>query len=87
MALASKTDRLRVVLETDAPYMTPTGLYKTLPALKPVARMVSCHSGMIPWTAEFAANKLVESEGEDSGWTAERFMKEAREGARIVYGI
>lgn len=87
MAALAKLDRLRVLLETDAPYMMPTSLYKSVPALKSAAQMMLCHTGMIPWTAEFAAEKLVESEGEDSGWTTERFMTDAREGARVVYGI
>ncbi|KAG8787177.1 hypothetical protein FRC12_015840 [Ceratobasidium sp. 428] len=49
---------LRIVLETDAPYMTPANFTKTQQTalgLKTNARIPLCHSGMIPWIAEFVA--------------------------------
>ncbi|CAE6389131.1 unnamed protein product [Rhizoctonia solani] len=50
---------LRILLETDAPYMVPANLTKyqqQTMGLKSNARMPLCHAGMIPWTAEFVAN-------------------------------
>lgn len=50
----AQTDTLRILLETDAPYMVPSNLYSFLPkTLK--GRLPLCHSGMLPWTAEFVA--------------------------------
>ncbi|QRV74348.1 TatD DNase family protein [Ceratobasidium sp. AG-Ba] len=49
---------LRIVLETDAPYMVPSNLTSVQQkafGLKSNARMPLCHTGMIPWTAEFVA--------------------------------
>ncbi|KAJ1307029.1 hypothetical protein OPQ81_008008 [Rhizoctonia solani] len=51
---------LRILLETDAPYMVPANLTKyqqQTMGLKSNARMPLCHAGMIPWTAEFVANE------------------------------
>ncbi|CEL61626.1 Putative deoxyribonuclease TATDN2 OS=Homo sapiens GN=TATDN2 PE=1 SV=2 [Rhizoctonia solani AG-1 IB] len=50
---------LRILLETDAPYMVPANLTKHQQqkmGLKSNARMPLCHAGMIPWTAEFVAS-------------------------------
>ncbi|KAF8593887.1 hypothetical protein BDV93DRAFT_529629 [Ceratobasidium sp. AG-I] len=50
---------LRIILETDAPYMVPsnfTGTQQRELGLKSNARIPICHTGMIPWTAEFVAN-------------------------------
>ncbi|CCO32349.1 TatD DNase family protein [Rhizoctonia solani AG-1 IB] len=50
---------LRILLETDAPYMVPANLTKhqqQTMGLKSNARMPLCHAGMIPWTAEFVAS-------------------------------
>ncbi|CAE6450757.1 unnamed protein product [Rhizoctonia solani] len=52
---------LRIVLETDAPYMVPSNLTKHQQqtfGLKSNARMPLCHAGMIPWTAEFIAKEV-----------------------------
>ncbi|KAF8327698.1 hydrolase, partial [Amanita rubescens] len=77
---SSGTTNLRILLETDAPYMVPATLYDSLPPLKG-AKLPLCHSAMIPWTAEFVANVA------GPGWDAERVMREARENARKVYGV
>jgi len=56
---------LRIVLETDAPYMIPANLYASLtsPEMKG-KRLPLCHTGMIPWTADFVAAVLNGSDGE-----------------------
>lgn len=71
---------LRILLETDAPYMVPANLYNSLPELKG-KKLPLCHTAMIPWTAEFVANVAGEK------WDVEKVMKEARENARKVYGV
>lgn len=50
---------LRILLETDAPYMIPANLYTSLtsPDMKG-KRLPLCHTGMIPWTADFIAGVL-----------------------------
>ena len=80
MATSNPSQPLRIVLETDAPYMVPANLYNALPDLKG-RKLPLCHSAMIPWTAEFIAQVAGE------GWDAERVMKEARENARRMYGL
>ncbi|KZP13351.1 Metallo-dependent hydrolase [Athelia psychrophila] len=75
---------LRILLETDAPYMIPANIYASLtaPDKKP-KRLPLCHTGMIPWTADFVAGVL--NEGVE--WDAARVMKVARDNARAVYGV
>ncbi|KAL1740416.1 hypothetical protein HDZ31DRAFT_67963 [Schizophyllum fasciatum] len=70
---------LRIILETDAPYMVPTNIYGSLSGIK--GRLPLCHTAMIPWTADFVAGIL------GDGWDATRVMEVARENARTVYGI
>ncbi|KAF9471991.1 hypothetical protein BDN70DRAFT_887489 [Pholiota conissans] len=81
---------LRILLETDAPYMVPANLYEDLPAIKG-KKLPVCHSAMVPWTAKFVANVanggatgLVETEGR---WNADEVMRVARENAKKVYGV
>ncbi|PFH45612.1 hypothetical protein AMATHDRAFT_8907 [Amanita thiersii Skay4041] len=76
--MVSSSSSLRILLETDAPYMVPANLYDSLPPLR--SKLPLCHTAMIPWTAEFVADVA----GRD--WDAEKVMKEARENARKVYG-
>lgn len=76
----SSSPGLRILLETDAPYMVPANVYDVLPPLKG-AKLPLCHSAMIPWTAEFVANVA------ERGWDTERVMRVARENARKVYGV
>ncbi|KAK7023152.1 hypothetical protein R3P38DRAFT_2532112 [Favolaschia claudopus] len=82
--------RLPIVLETDAPYMVPAPIY-TLPAFSTPdgkgKKLPLCHSGMVPWTADFVANLLPPAEGEREGWDAARVMTVARENARALYGV
>jgi TatD DNase family protein len=76
---------LRILLETDAPYMIPSNLYSSLPLagsdLKR-RKLPLCHTAMIPWTAEFLAGLIGQEE-----WDTGRVMKVARENARTVYGV
>ncbi|KAG5640663.1 hypothetical protein DXG03_007600 [Asterophora parasitica] len=59
---------LRILLETDAPYMIPSNLYASItsladvPGLKKGAKLPVCHSAMLPWTAEFVAGVANEAE-------------------------
>ncbi|TFK35705.1 hypothetical protein BDQ12DRAFT_687821 [Crucibulum laeve] len=81
MSSANPETPLRILLETDAPYMVPSNLYDAIPALKGKGKLPICHTGMVPWTSEFVANIAGER------WDAEKVMKEARENARMVYGV
>ncbi|RXW23734.1 hypothetical protein EST38_g2117 [Candolleomyces aberdarensis] len=76
-------DKLRIVLETDAPYMVPSNLYDSVPAIKG-KRFPICHTAMLPWTAEFVASKVI---NDSTSWTADRVMEVARENARHMYGV
>ncbi|KAF8575864.1 Metallo-dependent hydrolase [Ramaria rubella] len=83
---------LRILLETDAPYMIPANLYRDLPDLPAGKRLPISHTGMIPWTAEYVAKVASDAaaglEGRNDGeWTVERVMMVARENARMVYKI
>jgi TatD DNase family protein len=87
---------LRIVLETDSPYMTPAALNKGGP------RLPFSHSAMIPWTAHFVAQTAnaaagatgaegTEGMGEDGAdesgeWTVEKVLQASRENAKRVYG-
>lgn len=84
----SQRSPLRIVLETDAPFMVPSNIYAT-PALKEVkGRLPLSHTAMIPWTAAFVAVVAREAAG-DSGdeWTITQVLCEARENARTMYGV
>jgi TatD DNase family protein len=81
MSTSNPTAPLRILLETDAPYMVPANIYNDIPDLKG-KRLPLCHTAMIPWTAQFVAS--VATGGQ---WDADRVMREARENARKVYGI
>ncbi|KZT65509.1 Metallo-dependent hydrolase [Daedalea quercina L-15889] len=88
---SSPSSPLRILLETDAPFMVPSNVYNTaLKGLK--GRLPLSHTGMIPWTAEFVANVANEArvgkEGDGTAlWDAEKVMRVARENARTVYDI
>ncbi|CAA7265634.1 unnamed protein product [Cyclocybe aegerita] len=90
----SPTPSLRILLETDAPFMTPSNIYAE-PALRGKKLPIS-HSAMIPWTAKFVAEVANEALGrrkEDGGelkeaevvWSADEVMRASRENARKVY--
>ncbi|EJC99451.1 Metallo-dependent hydrolase [Fomitiporia mediterranea MF3/22] len=75
---------LRILLETDAPYMVPNNIYKAFPELKSGTRFPICHTAMIPWTADFVAGVASEAGVE---YDRDRVMRESRENARKVYGV
>jgi len=83
---------MRIVLETDAPYMVPGNIYKSLAELRNGSRLPLCHTAMIPWTAEFVANEANSATGNDSDDTSSKYdvgmiMRESRENARTMYGV
>jgi len=81
----TSNNRLRILLETDAPYMVPANIYTSLPHVK--GRFAFSHSGMILWTAQFIADCAnVNAQGEDR-WDADRVMREARDNAKDMYGV
>jgi len=92
----SSPNALRIILETDAPYMVPSNLNDSVPAMKN-KRVPLSHSAMIPWTADFVAqvaNSAIQN-GEQGGeeekeldiWDVERVMKVGRDNARKMYGV
>lgn len=95
----SPTPALRILLETDAPYMVPANLYSSLTSLEMKGkRLPLCHTGMIPWTASFVAETIQsclegnpgDSESRQEGgevWGPDRVMKTARCNANAVYGV
>lgn len=74
---------LRIVLETDAPFMVPGNIYASMPEIKG-KRLPLCHTAMLPWTAEFVARVANEAGG---SWDLESVMKVSRDNARRMYGI
>lgn len=83
---AKNPSRLRILLETDAPFMVPSNLYNSVKEIK--GKLPLSHTAMIPWTAEFtalAANKAVE-EGREL-WNTEKVMLEAWQNAKDMYRI
>lgn len=78
-ASAAGSDGLRILLETDAPFMVPSNIYESLPELK--GRLPLCHTAMIPWVADFTAGVVGgTSQGVD-------VMQRANQNAQFVYGI
>ena len=84
-ASSQATRSLRIVLETDAPFMIPGNLYNSLPEIKG-RKLPLCHTAMLPWTAEFVARIGNEAVG-DGKWDVESVMKVSRENARKMYGV
>lgn len=80
MASAEPDKPLRIVLETDAPYMVPSNLYQSIPEIRG-KKLPLCHTAMIPWTAAFVADLVGER------WDADKVMADARENARKMYGV
>ncbi|KAI0706180.1 hypothetical protein BC835DRAFT_1409801 [Cytidiella melzeri] len=74
---------LRIVLETDAPYMVPGNIYNALPQVKG-KRLPLCHTAMLPWTAEYVSRVANEAGG---SWDMENVMRISRENARQMYGV
>jgi len=81
MSSASPSGPLRILLETDAPFMTPGNLYASLPASWKGKKLPLCHTAMMPWTAEFVAGVA------GGGWDVDRVMREGRDNARKMYGV
>ncbi len=79
MASQNPESPLRILLETDAPFMIPANIYTALDGMK--GRLPLSHSAMIPWTADFVAGLLGE------GWDSEKVLQVGRENARRVYGV
>ncbi|KAF8898056.1 hypothetical protein CPB84DRAFT_1836957 [Gymnopilus junonius] len=53
----SNPSALRILLETDAPFMVPANIYEDLPAAAMRGKKLPvCHSAMVPWTAKFVAD-------------------------------
>lgn len=79
--MSTRQEEPRVVLETDSPFMTPVTIpFKEL-GLKNAKRMPVCHSGMITYTAQFAAEVLGE------GWTTERVVRLSAANSQKHYGV
>ena len=86
LASASPSGPLRILLETDAPFMAPSNLYASLPGVK--GRLPLSHSAMIPWTAQFTAD--VANERLPDGvpkWNALRVLHESQVYAHAIYGV
>ncbi|KAJ3775750.1 hypothetical protein FB446DRAFT_785756 [Lentinula raphanica] len=89
----SSTSPLRILMETDAPYMVPANIYDSLQKLPNAnelkgRRLPLSHSAMIPWTADFVSGILNEQRtGDDSKLDSDWVLKVARENARKVYGV
>ncbi|KAG8953122.1 hypothetical protein FRC04_003070 [Tulasnella sp. 424] len=86
-SLTSAPSPLRILLETDAPYMVPGNLSVQSLGLKPGARLPFSHSGMIPWTAHFVAEAATEAAGGAASWSAEDILRIGAENAQRMYGL
>jgi TatD DNase family protein len=79
---AEKTSSvLRLLLETDSPYMTPNNLPTKEIGVKSARSLATCHSAMIPYTAQFVAEQA------GNGWTTEDVLRVCRENAKKMYGV
>ncbi|GJJ13602.1 hypothetical protein Clacol_007858 [Clathrus columnatus] len=82
------SSRLRILLETDAPYMIPSNIYRDLSTLVSSAKLPLSHTAMIPWTAEWVAK--VAQEGDQTSaevWNVERVLELGKCNAKAVYDI
>jgi len=84
--VSGEEGKLRIVLETDAPYMVPSNLYDAVPEIKG-KRFPVCHTAMVPWTAQFVSDAITKAGTAPDSWSADRIMEEARENARHLYGV
>ncbi|OCH90759.1 Metallo-dependent hydrolase [Obba rivulosa] len=84
LAAHGRDTPLRIVLETDAPFMTPSNIYASLKDVK--GKLPLSHSAMIPWTADFVAGVANEVAGADA-WDVDRVLRESRANARAMYGV
>jgi len=88
------TSPLRILLETDAPYMVPSNIYASLYDMPNGndlrgRRLPLSHSAMIPWTASFVAGVVnsKDESGDGNKVDSEWVLKVARHNARMVYGV
>ncbi|KAF7324650.1 hypothetical protein MKEN_00506500 [Mycena kentingensis (nom. inval.)] len=85
---SASDSRLRILLETDAPYMVPAPIYTSPLFANPEAKnkkLPLCHSAMVPWTADFVAGLLPRDS--EQTWDTARVLRVARENALAVYGV
>ncbi|KAK4051935.1 hypothetical protein OIV83_002640 [Microbotryomycetes sp. JL201] len=83
----SNPGALRILLETDAPYMIPSNMGPpTSLGMKGGQKLPHSHSGMLPWTASFIAQILNENRTEDL-WTTQDVIRVARQNAAKIYKI
>ncbi|GAA5823245.1 hypothetical protein JCM3770_000095 [Rhodotorula araucariae] len=79
---------LRILFETDAPYMPPANMANKQLGMTSKQRFPFAHGGVLPWTAEFVAKVLNENKSEgDERWTTVDVLRQARENARLCYGV
>ncbi|KAG8937279.1 hypothetical protein FRC02_000049 [Tulasnella sp. 418] len=79
---------LRILLETDAPYMAPGTLKPEFLGLQPGQRIPFSHSAMIPWTAQFVAdvvNSVIPEDGPK--WSVTDVLRVGQENASKMYSI
>ncbi|KAG8908499.1 hypothetical protein FRB99_005858 [Tulasnella sp. 403] len=78
---------LRVLLETDAPYMVPGNLSVQTLGLKSGTRLPFSHPGMISWTAQFVAEVATAASDGTATWSAWDIIRISEANARRMYGI
>ncbi|KDR73175.1 hypothetical protein GALMADRAFT_251759 [Galerina marginata CBS 339.88] len=91
---APTPESLRILLETDAPFMTPGNMYDDLDLARG-QKLPLCHSAMIPWTAQFVADvansaRVPRNAPRPAGvelWSADDIMRVSRENTRKMYGV
>ena len=92
------SDGLRIVLETDGPYMVPSNIYGSIPELRGAAggnngRLPLCHSAMLPWTAEFVSDVINRDHAQmdqgdaQSPCDVNTILRVSAENAAKVYGL
>ena len=88
-------------MESDAPFMLPANMGPNSKiGLTSKQKFPFCHSGALPWTAEFIAKVFNEArpsqdgeqkeegaEKEELEWDTVKVLQIARENARVVYKI
>ncbi|GAA5898855.1 TatD family hydrolase [Sporobolomyces salmoneus] len=102
MITTQLTDRARprFLLETDGPYMLPANMGpNSRLGMTSKQKLPFCHSGMLPWTAEFIAKVFNEAGtptndgeaetegGKEEEWNTVKVLEVARQNARLVYKI
>ncbi|KAG9032772.1 hypothetical protein FRB95_001032 [Tulasnella sp. JGI-2019a] len=87
VTLESKPPSLRILLETDAPYMNPSNLPLQSFGMKPGTRLPFCHSGMIPWTAQYIAEAATEASEGKMMWSTYDILQIGADNARQMYNL